>query len=60
MGNSKAVRTITRRSEVGIEIASAFVISQPHLAFAAIAAAVAAFAQVIPASIFRAEHANIT
>jgi hypothetical protein len=59
MGNSKAVRTIRPRTEVQIEIASTFVISQPHLAFAAIAAAVAAFTQVIPASVFRAEHANI-
>jgi hypothetical protein len=41
-------------------LAQAFVISQPHLAFAAIAAPMTALAQVIAASIFRAEDANIT
>jgi hypothetical protein len=42
-----------------LEIASPFVISEPHLALAAIAASVAALANMIPASVFRAEDANI-
>jgi hypothetical protein len=43
-----------------IKLARAFVISEPHLALAAIAASLAPVTKVIPASVFRAEHANIT
>jgi hypothetical protein len=43
-----------------IRVAGPFVAAEPHLALAAIAASVAPVTKVIPASVFRAEHANIT
>ncbi|MGI8960061.1 MAG: hypothetical protein ACR2IV_09935 [Bryobacteraceae bacterium] len=43
-----------------INLASPFVVPEPHRAFAAITASVTALAQVIPASVFRAEDANVT
>lgn len=59
MGSSEAVRASGCTCEMRIKIASAFVVSEPHLALAAITASVTALTEVIPTSVFRAEDANI-
>jgi hypothetical protein len=60
VGKSRSVERPRCSCKMRIRVAGPFVAAEPHLALAAIAASMAAVTKVIPASVFRAEHANIT